>query len=201
MLDIGCRDGIELIKYLNNKNSSELIGIGLDLNPINEKINNLNFIQGHAFYLPFKTEKFQLITVTEVIEHLKEGKPLFRECHRILKKGGFVILTTPNKARFCFLIALYRIFFKDSETGHGLSYGHINEYTPNRLCNEVIQNGFQIISFEYGKLSPYIFPPNGLIKIELPFINKLYYTLDRITDNPNIKKFFKGEIIMVIQKI
>jgi len=46
--------------------------------------------------LPFKDDTFDLITCSEVIEHLENYRQIIRETYRALKPGGVVIITTPN---------------------------------------------------------------------------------------------------------
>jgi SAM-dependent methyltransferase len=55
---------------------------------------------------PYENEEFDGIIAIEIVEHLENIWHFFRECHRILKKNGFIIFTVPNyesevgKARF-----------------------------------------------------------------------------------------------------
>jgi SAM-dependent methyltransferase len=46
--------------------------------------------------LPYPSESFDLVTSTEVIEHLENPRRFFREVARVLKPGGQIILSTPN---------------------------------------------------------------------------------------------------------
>lgn len=46
--------------------------------------------------LPFPDSTFDLVTATEVIEHLENFRSLLREIHRVLKPGGVCVLSTPN---------------------------------------------------------------------------------------------------------
>ena len=46
--------------------------------------------------LPFGNEQFDLITCIEGVEHLENIYHLFRELARVLKKGGKLIVSTPN---------------------------------------------------------------------------------------------------------
>jgi len=46
--------------------------------------------------MPFKNKSFDLIYSVEVIEHLNSPYDLILECSRILKPGGYLILSTPN---------------------------------------------------------------------------------------------------------
>jgi SAM-dependent methyltransferase len=46
---------------------------------------------------PFKDESFDLVTMLEVIEHLPNIPRAIGEIARVLKPGGFAIVTTPNR--------------------------------------------------------------------------------------------------------
>ena len=198
VLDIGCANGEELRKYVSK---DDKYGIGLDINEItSSNTKNIQFIRGDAHCLPFKNATFDLITATEIIEHLPNGKQFLKECHRVLKEGRYLILSMPNKLRFLYLVAIYRIIQKDTETGHGLSFGHINEYTPTRIKRELRKAGFIIQFFEYGAVSPYVFPPHAFSNQEYHLINKFYKLLNSTTNFKLLKPIFKGDIIIVAQK-
>jgi SAM-dependent methyltransferase len=47
-------------------------------------------------YLPYANDSFDIITCSEVMEHLENYRRLFREIHRVLKPGGLLIVTMPN---------------------------------------------------------------------------------------------------------
>jgi len=61
-------------------------------------------------------ESFDTIVCFQVIEHIREDQLLLREIHRILKPGGRLLLTTPNR-----LMSLTRNPY------------HIREYTPQSM--------------------------------------------------------------------
>lgn len=46
--------------------------------------------------LPYQDNTFDIVTATEVIEHLEDFRAILREIHRILKSGGVCVLSTPN---------------------------------------------------------------------------------------------------------
>lgn len=46
--------------------------------------------------LPYADESFDVITCSEVVEHLENYRRVFREIYRVLKPGGLAIVTTPN---------------------------------------------------------------------------------------------------------
>ncbi|MFH1030661.1 MAG: class I SAM-dependent methyltransferase [bacterium] len=103
ILDYGCGTGF-LIGYLIDKGIS-CSGIdssvkSLDL--INEKFKNNKLFKGAIlakdFPLPIKNDSFDFIFFVETIEHIlpEKREVLLREFHKILKKNGKILVTTPN---------------------------------------------------------------------------------------------------------
>lgn len=58
---------------------------------------NLKFAIGDIKQLKFADNTFDLISAFEIIEHLKEYRQAIKEFKRVLKPGGLLILSTPNK--------------------------------------------------------------------------------------------------------
>jgi SAM-dependent methyltransferase len=58
--------------------------------------------------LPFDNEKFQCVFGLSVLEHLLNGCKFMKECHRVLRYKGKLVLLTPNISTF-FSIALLLI--------------------------------------------------------------------------------------------
>ena len=52
-------------------------------------------IYGDALNLPFKSNCFDTILSTQVLEHVVEPKQMLREAYRVLRAGGYIILTAP----------------------------------------------------------------------------------------------------------
>jgi len=50
--------------------------------------------------MPFAAESFDLVTAFEVIEHLARWEELLTESSRVLKPGGILLVSTPNKAYY-----------------------------------------------------------------------------------------------------
>lgn len=58
---------------------------------------NVEFKEGVVPPLPFADESFDYVVSFQVIEHIKRDKELVREVHRVLKRGGKFIVSTPNR--------------------------------------------------------------------------------------------------------
>ncbi|HLO27382.1 MAG TPA: class I SAM-dependent methyltransferase [Geobacteraceae bacterium] len=86
-----------------------------DLNPDQP---NLQLVQLNltAPQLPLADDSFDLAVCLEGVEHLENQWQLVRNLHRVLKPGGYLILSTPNiinfKSRFRFFTEARYEFFK-----------------------------------------------------------------------------------------
>ena len=102
---------------------------------------------------PFEDQSFDVALLTEVLEHLREY-PLqsLAEVQRILRPGGFLILTTPNSASPQNRLRL--MFGKSVHTPlvdwmFGLPHArHAREYTAAELRQLVTRAGLEIVRFD-----------------------------------------------------
>ena len=53
-----------------------------------------------ADHAPFADQQFDALFAGEIIEHMSDVPATLAEWHRVLKPGGVVIITTPNRERF-----------------------------------------------------------------------------------------------------
>ena len=61
---------------------------------------HIQFLQAACETLPFADNSFDLITAFEVIEHLERWPRLLTEARRVLKAGGILLVSTPNKSAY-----------------------------------------------------------------------------------------------------
>jgi len=84
-------------------------------------------VQADATCLPFNTQSFDVVVSFETIEHVNNAGALVAEIRRVLKPGGPLILSTPNRA------------FRESANPF-----HIREFKPDEL-RELLQQHFQTV--------------------------------------------------------
>lgn len=58
---------------------------------------NLSFVAGSAAELPFPDATFDLVVSFETIEHHDRHEEMISEIHRVLRPGGLLIISSPNK--------------------------------------------------------------------------------------------------------
>lgn len=95
ILDIGCGKipyFLQMTRFLNK------YGIDKGIIITHNRIELIN-IDVTKQKIPYKKEKFDVITMLAVIEHLtiKQAIKLLREIHRLLKPNGKLIITSPTK--------------------------------------------------------------------------------------------------------
>lgn len=89
LLDIGC--GKKPYLPLFSTRVREYIGINVpsDFDPLCD-------VYGDALNLPFKSEVADTVLCTQVLEHVCEPNRCIAEISRVLRKGGYLILTAPQ---------------------------------------------------------------------------------------------------------
>lgn len=98
ILDLGCGVGIFTVKLA--KTSATIIGIDITEASIqfaqkNNLKDNIEYITGSAYNLPFEDNSIDYITGNAVLHHFDLNKAL-PEMKRILKEGGKIIFFEPN---------------------------------------------------------------------------------------------------------
>ena len=192
-LDVGPGHG-DLIEILRSKltltsDACDYTDALMHLKDVRVDIVDLNIEK-----LPYRDETYDLVTCTEVLEHLEHYRETIRETHRILKSGGTFVLSTPNilnlKSRVRFMVCgFYNLFgplhFNESEL-HSAG-GHINPIGLYFLVHSLIDAGFKDIDVSIDKKqgTSMFWMPFFYLPIKLFFLTtkrrerKRYQTIDR----------------------
>jgi len=94
LLDVGCGGGLRTRQFAKSVGTSDITGMD-----IKDKSVPFKFIKGNIEEgLPFKTESFDIVTSSNIIEHLSNTDLFVKEVYRILEKGGYAVIATPNLA-------------------------------------------------------------------------------------------------------
>ena len=147
VLDVGCAECQNI--YLHNKSV-----VGLDLNLVKPMANYEKIVTGDAMNLPkpFGIESFDAITAGEIIEHLNDPMKFLNSCYKTLKKGGRLVLSTPNPNSIwerILTLNLSRMHFYDIE--------HVCLYPQRWLIRMLELNGFRNVKVYSGGLTvPFI---------------------------------------------
>ena len=97
LLDAGCGTGW----FSREAKKRGAIVVSLDLgiallNQVKRKCETIKVV-GDTLQFPFREGSFDIVISTEVIEHTVDPKKAVLEIFRVIKPGGTVVLTTPNR--------------------------------------------------------------------------------------------------------
>jgi SAM-dependent methyltransferase len=96
ILDLGSGGGLNSIFLRREFREAHIIA--LDLSFVRcaccLQSTGVDVVCGDAAGLPFADESFDLVLSTQVIEHVPDDRALVKEAHRVLKKGGKMIISS-----------------------------------------------------------------------------------------------------------
>jgi SAM-dependent methyltransferase len=135
ILDIGCNDGSIALRIKQACNAAEVYG--LDQSDGYISLSKQKGIKTFTLDIdknpyPFPNDFFDAVFAGEVLEHLNDPDHFFEEVHRILRKSGILVLSTPNLAAWHNRIALMLAFqpfgldnsWRHANAGTMYSYSH-----------------------------------------------------------------------------
>ena len=111
LIDVGCGQGLLIRKIVKKfRYASNIIGLEFSKELVTRanKIPDANAIMTNVLTIPLKDNSVDLAFCTEVIEHTKNPRQLLKEIYRVLKPGGTLILTVPNRLSFYPFYAIIR---------------------------------------------------------------------------------------------
>jgi len=186
ILEAGCGTGRFCCLLARDFPDSQVIG--MDISPNSLKIanrlkeylhvQNVSFIMGNLFQMPYSDNYFDVVFNEGVIEHFSiDGQPNYvdavYEMMRVTKRGGKVIVAVPNWYNFPH--TLYKYFLKklnkEFEYGYEKSFKHI-ELT--RLFSELGLKDIEVGGF---------YPAHGFYRLSgKKRIGKIFTLLGKLTD-------------------
>ncbi len=103
ILDVGCGSGRDIVTLAQKK--CRCIGFDVSKNMIEEARkellkNNISDVElkiGDVINLDFSNEMFDKVFASEVLEHVPDCNKAVSEMSRVLKPGGALVITTPNR--------------------------------------------------------------------------------------------------------
>ena len=138
-LDIGCSSGLLL---------SEGAKVGWDPYGIEFEATAANAARElgvHIYEKPIEEldieNKFDLVTMFEVLEHVADPKSTLEHCYKAMNKGGHIVITVPN---------IEGIEFEILEDKHSniAPPSHLNYFSPQTLTDILVKNGFEIVNID-----------------------------------------------------
>lgn len=169
-LEIGCAAGDIGITLSKNGYAGVMIDFSNEAadetirNLKKEKVTSVRF-EKKDFLEIDTTEKFDLVTMFEVLEHIEKDKEALEKVNDLLNEGGMFLFSIPAKAKLW--------------GRHDIISGHFRRYDKEELIYLIKQSGFEVVRFfSYG----------------FPWINIAKYVRDKMADRALRKDKGKSKI-------
>ena len=144
LLDIGCGAGF----FLNIAKERGWNCHGMEILPEYIKYAQENFalknirLESLDEPLSYNANNFDVITLWDLIEHLRNPLNSLQKIHRIMKPGGLLVMWTPNVKN--------AIFLKERWVGYKILQ-HFCFFSGDSLKNMLDKAGFKIVSLKTNK--------------------------------------------------
>jgi len=150
LLDAGCGTGwfSKAAVERGAKVTSMDLGEGL-LEEVKKKCTSKRIV-GSILEIPFEENSFDIIVSSEVIEHIPNPLDAIDELYRVLKPGGTLILSTPNRLWYFSLRIANALKIRPYQ-------GLENWVWRSGLKNKLKNTGFKVEQFPGIHLFPFIF--------------------------------------------
>ncbi|NIJ11121.1 SAM-dependent methyltransferase [Saccharomonospora amisosensis] len=135
VLEAGCGEGYGAALIADT--GSRVVALDYDQPTMTHVARNyprLGAVRSNLAFLPVGTAAVGVVANLQVIEHLWDQQGFLAECHRVLRPGGKLLVTTPNRLTFT----------PDSPTP--LNPYHTRELSPAELAELLTDAGFAVES-------------------------------------------------------
>jgi ubiquinone/menaquinone biosynthesis C-methylase UbiE len=108
LLDCGCREGDNTLLLARKIGTGKVIGLDYNFSALCQaKKQSISPIQSDLNRsIPLEDNSVDIITASDVLEHLINPNEFALEMFRVLKPGGYIVLDTPNLASWHNIFAL-----------------------------------------------------------------------------------------------
>jgi SAM-dependent methyltransferase len=133
VLEAGCGEGYGAA--LIAQRAERVLAVDYDeptVAHVGRRYPRLGTIRGNLAFLPVASSTVDVVANFQVIEHLWDQGGFLAECHRVLRPGGRLMVTTPNRLTFT----------PDSDTP--LNPYHTRELAPAELDSLLCAAGFEV---------------------------------------------------------
>lgn len=160
LLDIGCGTGANLPMLKNavgktgNLTAMDFSPLALEFAQSHPESKGVCLLQGDALHLPFRDQSFHVLTMLDVLEHLRDDKRALSEVRRVLKPSGALVFSVPA--------------YQHLWSAHDEALHHFRRYEYRSLQRLLHKSGFMVYRLSFAMS---LMPPIAWFwrKVILPF--------------------------------
>jgi trans-aconitate methyltransferase len=151
ILDVGCGAG-----WMTNILSMFGPATGIELSPLAVEQASARYSQVKFFAADVRTfesaDKFDVVVAQEVLEHFERHEEFVESVSRLIRPGGWLILTTPNAATLAAMNDQQRQTFQNQPVENPLTMTQLKRLLGTRFrvdCASTVVAGFGEALFSY----------------------------------------------------
>jgi SAM-dependent methyltransferase len=151
ILDLGCGEGHITDAIRQRWTEAQVCGFDYSLSAIEiaqRLYPSIEFAVADAYAIPYGPATIDVAVINNLWEHVPDPLRLASHVRRILKLGGYVIISTPSRYRFENLLRAVSggpIVF--------MSKHHVTEYTVGQVFEQLRFGGFEAITLQSTRIS------------------------------------------------
>ncbi|MDP2209410.1 MAG: class I SAM-dependent methyltransferase [Bacteroidota bacterium] len=142
LLDIGCGVGHFIRTALNQGYVAEGVEFSEAAAAVGREQWNLKIVSGDFLSNEFKPESFDIITLWQVLEHVRQPREVLLKIHNLLKPNGLLVIAVPNFASIQAKLFRNRWYHLDVPR-------HLFHYSPESLTNILDNCNFRVDNIDY----------------------------------------------------
>jgi len=183
ILDVGCGLGLTA-EMLKNKFRAEYTA-GIELNPetaaeAKKKLDDVYVLDLNKDQLPLKNEQFDLIVMSDILEHLAEPLEFLLKVRELLHPQGQAVVSIPNVSNWRILfMVIFKGDWRYTDSGI-MDKTHLRFFTRKSAVRMFTESGYKIIMT--GNRKRLIDKCLNILSLTLfrqVFITQYYFTLQR----------------------
>lgn len=137
--DVGCGKG-GFLAHLKSAGYGRLCAVEVDPRcaEIAREQHGADVRVGSADQIPFADSSIDVLVAAQVMEHLDDVHKSLKECYRVLRPDGLLLIEVPDTSRY----ATTRLY----DFAWVALMEHVNHFTPHSLAQVLQSEGFQVIT-------------------------------------------------------
>lgn len=151
ILDLGCGEGHITEAIRQRWAQAEICGFDYSLSAIQtaqRQYPSIEFAVADAYAIPYGPATMDATVMNNLWEHLPDPLRLLSQVRRVLKPGGYVMVSTPSRYRFHNLLRAI-----SGKPIAFMSKHHVTEYTVGQVIEQLRFGGFEVIASQSTRIA------------------------------------------------